>query len=162
MNRFTTGAQHSSRNHLRIVLAAMFFAATIGAATTVSAQSRDQDEKQHGGDFTPGNLVVSRSAFNQNSEFAQYPFIWNSVLTDASSGITSPICRDELNGPQGAFVRSLEVPNSLQNGVPPTKDQMVTSFSSKSELALNLSTDGAFLTFMGYLAPVDAFDVSNT
>ena len=33
---------------------------------------------------------------------------------------------------------------------------MVTSFSSKSELALNLSTDGSELTFMGYLAPVDA------
>ena len=30
---------------------------------------------------------------------------------------------------------------------------MVTSFSSKSELALNLSTDGQYLTFMGYVAP---------
>ena len=39
---------------------------------------------------------------------------------------------------------------------------MVTSFSSKSELALNLSTDGSYLTFMGYLAPIDAIDVSNS
>jgi hypothetical protein len=39
---------------------------------------------------------------------------------------------------------------------------MVTSFSSKSELALNLSTDGQFVTFMGYLAPVGAIDVSNS
>ena len=31
---------------------------------------------------------------------------------------------------------------------------MVTSFSSKSELALNLSTDGRAVTFMGYDAPV--------
>jgi hypothetical protein len=29
---------------------------------------------------------------------------------------------------------------------------MVTSFSSKSELALNLSTDGRYVTFMGYKA----------
>jgi hypothetical protein len=46
--------------------------------------------------------------------------------------------------------------------VPPTKDQLVTSFPSKSELALNLSTDGQYLSFMGYLAPVNAIDVSNS
>jgi hypothetical protein len=39
---------------------------------------------------------------------------------------------------------------------------MVTSFSSKSEVALNLSTDGQFVTFMGYLAPINALDVSNS
>jgi hypothetical protein len=39
---------------------------------------------------------------------------------------------------------------------------MVTSFSSKSELALNLSTDNQFVTFMGYLAPINALDVSNS
>src|SRR4029077_16416910 len=40
--------------------------------------------------------------------------------------------------------------------------QMVTSFSSKSELALNLSTDKRFVTFMGYLPPVAGLDVSNS
>jgi hypothetical protein len=39
---------------------------------------------------------------------------------------------------------------------------MVGSFSSKSEVALNLSTDKRFVTFMGYLAPIDALDVSNS
>jgi hypothetical protein len=39
---------------------------------------------------------------------------------------------------------------------------MVGSFSSKSEVALNLSTDGQYVTFMGYLAPIDALDVSNS
>ena len=39
---------------------------------------------------------------------------------------------------------------------------MVTSFSSKSELALNLSTDRNFLTFMGYVSPIEAIDVSNS
>ena len=39
---------------------------------------------------------------------------------------------------------------------------MVTSFSSKSELALNLSTDGEQLTFMGYLAGINDVDVSNS
>ena len=62
----------------------------------------------------------------------------------------------------GSPVNSLEIPNSSDNGVPPTKDQIVTSFSSKSELALNLSTGGQYVTFMGYLAPIDALDVSNS
>ena len=39
---------------------------------------------------------------------------------------------------------------------------MVTSFPSKSEIGLNLSTDGRVVTFMGYLAPIDALDVSNS
>jgi len=110
--------------------------------------------------FLPGNLVVSRSVFSQNPAFLAYPFVFNADLVDASFGITSRILLDQLT-PSGTFVNSLEVPNSSQNGVPATKDQMVTSFSSKSELALNLSTSGDKLTFMGYLAPVDALDVSN-
>jgi hypothetical protein len=56
--------------------------------------------------------------------------------------------------PPGTLLTTLEVPNSSLKGVPPTKDQMVTSFSSKSELALNLSTDHRYLTFMGYIAPI--------
>jgi hypothetical protein len=39
---------------------------------------------------------------------------------------------------------------------------MVTSFSSKSELALNISTEGDYLTFMGYVAGIGAIDVSNS
>jgi hypothetical protein len=54
------------------------------------------------------------------------------------------------------------VPNSSDRRVSPTKDQMVTSFPSKSEIALNLSTDGRVVTFMGYLAPINALDVSNS
>ena len=90
-----------------------------------------------------------------------YPYVWNNDLVDGSFGITAKIVLDQLT-PSGALVNSLEVPNSSQNGVSPTKDQMVTSFSSKSEVALNLSTDGQFVTFMGYLSPIDALDVSNS
>ncbi|HEX4672627.1 MAG TPA: hypothetical protein VH279_10180 [Solirubrobacteraceae bacterium] len=35
-------------------------------------------------------------------------------------------------------------------------------FSSKSELALNLSTSGRDVTFMGYAAPIDGIDISNS
>jgi hypothetical protein len=140
--------------------------------------------------FTPGNLVVSRSVYDNNPNNVAagvtvlppncsaasgscttppttaindgtYPNVWNNVTVDASFGITSRIFLDQIT-PTGSLINSLEVPNSSQNGVPPTKDQMVTSFSSKSELALNLSTDHQYLTFMGYLAPVNTIDVSNT
>ncbi len=37
----------------------------------------------------------------------------------------------------------------------------MSSFSSKSELALNLSTGGSAVTFMGYVAPATSLDVSN-
>jgi hypothetical protein len=132
--------------------------------------------------FYPGNLVVSRSVYDNNPANIQvgmtlppvctnscvqavvdgtYPFVWNNAPVDASFGITSEIFLDQITT-NGALVNSLEVPNSSQKGVPPTKDQMVTSFSSKSEMALNLSTDGSYLTFMGYLAPINAVDVSNS
>ena len=138
--------------------------------------------------FDPDNLVVSRSVYDNNPNNIQvgtilppncaattggcagpdgatndgsYPFVWNNDTYDGSFGITSKIFLDQIT-PFGQLVSSLEVPNSSQRGVSPKKDQLVTSFSSKSELALNLSTDREFLTFMGYVAPIDAIDVSNT
>ncbi len=142
---------------------------------------------QHGSDyFSPGNLVVSRSVYDNNPNNVQvgqilppdcqqtqagcagaatndgtYPTVFNNVLVDPAFGVTSKIILDQYTV-AGSLVNSLEVPNSSQNGVPPQKDQMVTSFSSKSELALNLSTDGQYLTFMGYVSAIDDLDVSNS
>jgi hypothetical protein len=64
--------------------------------------------------------------------------------------------------PIGLLLDSLELPNSSQRDIGGTSDQLVTSFSSKSELALNLSTDGQYLTLSGFVAPVDQIDVSNS
>jgi len=136
--------------------------------------------------FLPGYLVVSRSVYvDTNSIIAgttllppncsptncpkpvtavvgsAYPYVWNNDSVDGSFGVTSKIFLDQMTT-SGVLLNSLEVPNSSQNGVLPTTDQMVTSFSSKSELALNLSTDRSYLTFMGYLAPIGAIDVSNS
>ena len=132
--------------------------------------------------FLPNNLVVSRSVYTDLHNLkvgdalppncttgncvhaisdSTYPFVFNNNLVDGSFGVTSRILLDQITL-AGVPVSTLEVPNSLQNGVPPTKDQMVTSFSSKSELALNLSTDGSAITFMGYLTSVGSIDVSNS
>jgi hypothetical protein len=82
---------------------------------------------------------------------------------DGSFGVTSKIVIDELRADgDGDFVQSLEVPNSSQRRVTASSDQMVTSFSSKSEMALNLSLDHRTVSLMGYLSPVGAIDVSNS
>jgi hypothetical protein len=133
--------------------------------------------------FLAGNLLVSRSVYDNNpnnvvagvtqlppgctgtncaaaTAGGAYPGVFNNDIVDGSFGITSKIFLDEMT-PRGAWIGSLEVPNSTQQRVQANSDQMVTSFSSKSELALNLSIDKRFVTFMGYLAPVDTLDVSN-
>jgi uncharacterized protein (TIGR03437 family) len=132
--------------------------------------------------FVPGNLVVSRSVYIGNastlvqgqalppvcpttatcgktvaSDSGLYPSlgnannVWNNDKVDGSFGITSPIFLDQLTT-AGTLVSTMAVPTNLVN----------TSFSSKSELALNLSADGTALTFMGYLAPANTIDVSNS
>jgi hypothetical protein len=136
--------------------------------------------------FQPGNLVVSRSVYDNNPNnvkvgqllppFCQittagcagnaindgtYPYVWNNDTVDGSFGITSKLFLDQYTT-GGAFVNSLELPNNTQQGFSPFSDELVTSFSSKSEVALNLSTDGQYLTFMGYVAPIDNLDVSNS
>ena len=65
--------------------------------------------------------------------------VWNNANTDGSFGVSSPIVLWDLS-PYGALLGALPVPSN----------EIVTSFSSKSELALNRSADGRSLTFMGY------------
>jgi hypothetical protein len=138
--------------------------------------------------LVPGNLLVSRSVYDNKASNVKvgtvlppncgattggcsassgapydgtYPAVWNNDVYDASFGITSRILLDQIT-PFGWYLGSIEVPNSLQPGVSPNSNQLVTSFSSKSELALNLSLDGRYVTFGGYVAPADALDVSNS
>ncbi len=137
--------------------------------------------------FYPNNLVVSRSVYDNNPGNVTvgeilppncaltsggcsastgapyngtYPAVFNNDLYDASFGITSKIYLDQVTL-SGQRISSIEVPNG-DEGIPTSANHLVTSFSSKSELALHLSTDGKFLTFMGYVAPVNSIDVSNS
>ena len=135
--------------------------------------------------FWPGNLVVSRSVYDNKASNVQvgmilpvncaattggcgaatgapydgtYPYVWNDVLYDGSFGITARIYLDQIT-PNGGLINSLEVPNSQLPAA--MAGELVTSFSSKSELSLHLSLDRKYLTFMGYVAPVNTVDVSN-
>jgi hypothetical protein len=84
-----------------------------------------------------------------------FPTVFNNDATDGSFGITSPIFLDAITT-DGNWLATLPVPS----------DQIVTSFSSKSELALNRSTDGKSVTFVGYrggagyVTAPNLFDVS--
>lgn len=86
-----------------------------------------------------------------------YPTVFNNDTADGSFGITSPIFLDNLRT-NGERIGTLAVPSDL----------IVTSFSSKSELALNRSQDGRSITFVGYrggpgfVTAPNVLDVSNS
>jgi hypothetical protein len=165
-----------------LALSAPVLALTLLASTALTGSfARADDDDAH---FRPGHLLLSRAVFVNNSVTitpgvtqlppncvspncvtatadGTYPTVFNNDQVDGSFGVTAKIFLDEIHR-DGRQVQSLEVPNSAQRGVSQNKDQMVTSFSSKSELALNLSLDRRTVSFMGYLAPIGAIDVSNS
>src|ERR1700683_138039 len=137
--------------------------------------------------FTPGNLVVTRSVYTGDATTVTvgqflppvcpstgscatnggpatnngaYPAVgstnnvWNNDAVDGSFGITSPIFIDQITT-GGTLINTLAIPT-------PGANQIVTSFISKSELALNLSLDRNYITFMGYITPPNTIDVSNS
>jgi len=174
----TTSSHRIRRRHVVAALAITAIAAGVAAYATDFSPNRDFH-------FWPGNLVVSRSVYDNSASNVQvgeilppncpaasgacgvapgapydgtYPYVWNDANYDPSFGITSRIYLDQLS-PNGWLINSLEVPNSMLPAA--AEGELVTSFSSKSELGLHLSLDGKYLTFMGYVAAVNAIDVSN-
>ena len=130
-----------------------------------AAAAQNSETDHHGFFFSPGNLVVSRSVYHNNPKNVQvgeilppncastlggcgastgapydgtYPYVFNNDAVDGFFGVTSPIILEELN-PAGHVIRTVQVPDGPGG--------MVTSFSSKSELSINLST--GFLTKSG-------------
>ncbi len=145
-------------------------------AGPASASASAAQPHRFGPALLPGNLLVSRSVYTGSpgaitpgvtvlppsctsdcvvaSADAGYPEVWNNVLVDPSFGITSRIYLDQLT-PSGRRLSTLPVPDGPGSG-------MSTSFSSKSELALNQSLSGREVTFMGYAARPDTIDASNS
>jgi hypothetical protein len=138
----------------------------------------DLGDNDHSFRFDPGTLVVSSTVYDRhqgaiahltigtplaNTNTATTPAIatnnyvtvWNNESADASFGVTSAIELGDIDAFDGRV---------LHRGLVPT-DQVVTSFSSKSELGLHIVQDWprAHVTFMGYArAGVGALDVSNS
>jgi hypothetical protein len=169
------------------LIGAAVAAACSGAAVADDGSFDRGGQFRHGQFFIPGNLVVSRSVYDNKASNVvigtvlppncaattggcgapsgapndgAYPTVWNNDIYDGSFGITSRIFLDQMT-PFGWVIDTLKVPSEpTRRGT--SVDHLVTSFSSKSELALNLSNDGRFITFMGYVAPIDTLDVSNS
>jgi hypothetical protein len=128
---------------------------------------------RHDRGLSPGNLLISRSVYTRDADIqpgvtqlppnctpgncgtavadGAYPYVFNNDAADGSFGVTSPLFLDEVS-PWGGLLDTIKVP---------TRD-LVTSFSSKSEGALNLSTNGQDVTFMDYVARPATIDVSNS
>jgi len=83
-----------------------------------------------------------------------YLTVWNNESADASFGVTSAIQLTAIDATSNAVLSKVSVPTS----------QVVTSFSSKSEVGLHVTTDvnGPHLVFVAYAgAGIGALDVSN-
>ena len=173
-------APRRSRGRVPLLLAlTVLTGSSLIAATSAGASAHGPG----GAIFQPGDLLVSGSVYDNNPSIltpgvtvlppgcttgcvvatndGSYPGVWDNALADASFGVTSPIFLDQLT-PSGRLLSTLRLPDGSRNGSGLDGDHMVTSFSSKSELALNLSTDGRYVTFMGYVTKPDAIDVSNS
>jgi phosphodiesterase/alkaline phosphatase D-like protein len=121
--------------------------------------------------FAPGNLLVSSSLYSASANAitigqalpgggtavanGAYPGVWANEAPDGSFGITSPLFLQQLTTNGTPVGSPINVTAALGN-------TLTTSFSSKSELALNLSADGTAVTFMAYESPENALDVSNS
>jgi hypothetical protein len=103
------------------------------------------------GSVLPNDATTTTTAIADNN----YVSVWNNDTIDASFGVTSPIRLTVVDPRSGHPLRSVSVPTR----------EVVTSFSSKSELALHIGRDrdGSHLVFVGYGgAGVGALDVSNS
>jgi hypothetical protein len=106
------------------------------------------------------SVKVKCATASDNGEYpnlADTHNVWNNNSADGSFGVTSPIFLDNITT-HGELLDTLAVPSDL----------LVTSFSSKSELALNRATDGKSFTFVsyhggpGFLTAPNQLDVSNS
>jgi hypothetical protein len=155
-----------------ITTAAPLFAGCAVALWVASPARADQPF------LLPNSLVISSSAYDRtqgavasltsgvtqlaNTKTATvaaiadntYPNVWANDTVDGSFGVTSAIRLTDVEPNSGHVFNSVLVPT----------DQVVTSFSSKSELALHITGKGhaARLVLVGYASPgVGALDVSN-
>jgi hypothetical protein len=110
------------------------------------------------GNLTGGSTLstIAGSAFCANANCSSN--VWNNDTADGNFGITSGIYLQDVNTSTGNVDNTVNVTQlAASAGI-----NLATSFSSKSELAINLSPGGSSLTFMGYNSTVGQFDVSNS
>src|SRR5271170_7871850 len=150
----------------------------VALAMSAGIATAGDDGRGDGRFFDPGSLVISSSTYDPSkgavaslmvgttlpdtatqttSAIADnnYVTVWNYASVDGSFGVTSPIELMDVDVFSGRVRHRLAVPT----------DEVVTSFSSKSELGLHFIRDWRRLrlVFVAYAgAGVGALDVSNS
>jgi hypothetical protein len=140
-------------------LASTLSAASALAATPVGTLYLSESVYSGG----PRVVQVGQALPNTNGATAiadgSYPGVFANDSVDGNFGITSPILLQSQPVIMGKTGLRLGGPKSLLDITAMTG--IATSFSSKSELALHVSTDGSAITFTGYKAGLNVLDVSN-
>ena len=162
-------------DHYSLLLASRSLVALAMSAGVATARDDRGDHRRF---FDHGSLVISSSTYDPTKGAVaslmvgtplpdtatttiravsdnNYVTVWNNASVDGSFGVTSPIQLTDVDAFNGRIRHSLAVPT----------DQVVTSFSSKSELGLHFIRDwrGPHLIFVAYAgAGVGALDVSNS
>ena len=128
----------STRKGFCISLKPAILAIAIGTLIAAIPAAAQNSKNNRGGIFFyPGNLVVSRSVYDNNPNNVTvgetlppncaatqggcagpatyngtYPFVFNNDLVDGSFGVTSKMYLDQMFPLFGFVINSLEVPNS--------------------------------------------------
>jgi hypothetical protein len=131
--------------------------------------------------FTPGNLLVSRSTydpsnvvsgtlpFNATPETTNstpvtavtpgtFPNVFTNDVNDANFGVTSEVLLDQWVPGAASPAQTTDITALAAK----SQTSFATSFSSKSELALNVSLDHKSVTFVAYNDPINQVDISNS
>jgi hypothetical protein len=159
------------RTGIAAFLTVLSAAGVLAATTAASASTARVADRDHHHDLIPGDLLVSESYYSNDPNIVagvtvlppgcttgcgiavangDYPYVFNNDAVDGSFGVTARL-----------FLREITPWGHTQDVIPVPTSELNTSFSSKSEGALNLSTDGRYVTFIDYVAPKDTVDVSN-
>jgi hypothetical protein len=117
--------------------------------------------------FQPGSLIISGTTYAGTASTVtvgqtlsgggkaiadgSFPNVFKNESVDAAFGVSSPIFLQQLST-SGTLISTLAIDSGA----------MTSSFASKSELALNVSSGGTSVSFMGYASPANALDVSNS
>lgn len=149
----------------------------LAASTALVGTTAPAAHAASSGGFTSGNLVVSRLHYTGTAGMitpsktvlptgvtaiadGSFAHVWDNVTVDGNFGVTAPIYLDQLDA-AGKTESTIAAPDGTTSSNSRGHDVMTGSFSSKSEGALNLSTDATKLTFMGYAVAANTLDASN-